>query len=170
MLTLDPPVPPGLDLGVDLLVQVRHRARADTGAPQRLGDVLDPADRNPSQVHLDQRLLDRALAPAVTLDDGRLEGLAPKLRNLEVYFARYCEQRPFVAAGPGVLPALSAFVTSCTAKPIRFGIQQRVEGLLDRPTNHLAKMIPDPGFINLDDLAHRLQSIVFAHRFDPSSV
>jgi hypothetical protein len=25
-------------------------------------------------------------------------------------------------------------------------------------TNHLAKMIPDPGFINLDDLAHRLQS------------
>src|ERR1700722_8491098 len=39
-----PPVPPSLDLGVDLLVQARHRARADTGAPQRLGDVLDPAD------------------------------------------------------------------------------------------------------------------------------
>src|SRR6202035_4344792 len=70
MLTLDPPVPPGLDLGVDLLVQVRHRTRADTSTPQRLGDVLDPADRNPSQIHLDQRLLDRALAPAVTLDDG----------------------------------------------------------------------------------------------------
>jgi hypothetical protein len=34
------------------------------------------------------RLLDRAFAPAVTLDDGRLEILAPKLRNLEVYFAR----------------------------------------------------------------------------------
>jgi len=44
MLALDPPVPPSLDLGVDLLVQVGHRARADTGAPQRLGDVLDPAD------------------------------------------------------------------------------------------------------------------------------
>jgi hypothetical protein len=68
---------------------------------------------------------------------------------------------------PGVLPALS---TSCTAKPIRFGVQQRVEGLLDRPTNHLVKIIPDPGFINLDDLTHRLQSIVFTYCFDPSSV
>src|SRR6202030_1377777 len=34
MLALDPPVPPGLDLGVDLLVQVRHRARGDTSTPQ----------------------------------------------------------------------------------------------------------------------------------------
>ena len=33
MLALDPPVPPSLDLGVDLLVQVRHRARADAGSP-----------------------------------------------------------------------------------------------------------------------------------------
>jgi hypothetical protein len=62
------------------------------------------------------------------LDDGRLEGLAPKLQNLRFYFARYRVQRASLAAGPGVLPALSAFVTSCTAKPIRFGIQQRVEG------------------------------------------
>src|ERR1700721_3891375 len=119
MLALDPPVPPGLELGVDLLVQVRHRARADAGAPQCLGDVLDPADPNPSQVHLDQRLLDRALAPAVTLDDGRLEGLAPKLRNLEVYFARYRVQRPFVAAGPGVLPALGGFLTGLPANARR---------------------------------------------------
>jgi hypothetical protein len=56
-------------------------------------------------------------------NDGRLEGLAPQLRNSEVYFTRYCVQRAFVAAGPGILPALSAFVTSCTAKPIRFRIQ-----------------------------------------------
>jgi hypothetical protein len=62
-------------------------------------------------------------------------------------------QFTFVAAGPGVLPALAAFVTPCAAKSIRFRIQQRVEGLLNRPPHHLAKMIPDPGFINLDDLA-----------------
>jgi hypothetical protein len=79
-------------------------------------------------------------------------------------------QRAFVAAGPGILPALAAFVTPCTTKPIGFRIQQCVEGLLNRPTNHLAEMIPNPGFINLDDLAHRLQSIVFTHCFDPSSV
>jgi hypothetical protein len=40
------------------------------------------------------------------------------------------------------------------------GLLAAREGLLDRPTNHLAEMIPNPGFINLDDLAHRLQSIV----------
>ena len=54
--------PPGLDLGVDLLVQVRHRARADAGAPQRLRDVL-PTRRTeiPARYILDQRFLDRAL-------------------------------------------------------------------------------------------------------------
>ena len=47
----------------------------------------------------------------------------------------------------------------CTAKSIGFGIQQCVEGLFDRATHHLAEMVPDPSFISLDDLAHRLQSI-----------
>ena len=51
---------------VDLLVQVRHRARADTGAPQRFGDVLDPADRDPCQIHLDQRFLNRAIYQIAT--------------------------------------------------------------------------------------------------------
>ncbi|GGI31287.1 hypothetical protein GCM10010987_63670 [Bradyrhizobium guangdongense] len=44
MLVLDPAIPPCLDLGIDLLVQVRHCARADPGAPQRLRDVFDPAN------------------------------------------------------------------------------------------------------------------------------
>ena len=42
--------------------------------------VLDPAHRNPRHIHLDQGLLDRALAPPITLDDRRLEGLLAKLR------------------------------------------------------------------------------------------
>jgi hypothetical protein len=54
-------------------------------------------------------------------NDGRHEGLAPQLRNLEGLL--HPLQRAFVAAGPGILPALSAFVTFCTAKPIRFRIQ-----------------------------------------------
>jgi hypothetical protein len=65
---------------------------------------------------------------------------------------------------------LAAFITSCAAKPIGFRIQQRIERLFNRAPDHLAEMIPDPGFINLDDLAHRLQSIVFTHCFDPSSI
>src|SRR6266567_8050343 len=58
MLTFDPPVPPGLDLGVDLLVEVRDRAWAYPRAPEGLGDVLHPPNRNPRQIHLDQRFLD----------------------------------------------------------------------------------------------------------------
>jgi hypothetical protein len=65
---------------------------------------------------------------------------------------------------------LPSFVTPCTAKPIRFGIQQCAEGLFKRSSHNLAEMIPDTGFIDLDHPAHRLQSIVFTYCFDPSSV
>ena len=77
VLAFDAPVPPGLDLGVDLLVEVGHRARAHPRAPERFRDVLHAPDRNTRQVHLDQRFLDRALPPPIALDNRRLKGLAP---------------------------------------------------------------------------------------------
>src|SRR4029079_8747755 len=52
-LPFDPPVPPSLDLDVDLPVEVRHRARTYSRAPERLGDILHPPNRNPRQIHLD---------------------------------------------------------------------------------------------------------------------
>ena len=69
MLAFDAAVPPSLDLGVDLLVEVRHRARAHPRAPQGFGDVLHALHRDARQIHLDQRFLDRALPAAVPLDD-----------------------------------------------------------------------------------------------------
>src|SRR6516165_841162 len=80
VLALDRTVAPGLDRPVDLLVQVRHRRGRYPCPPQCLRDVLDPAHRYPRQIHLDQRLLDRALAPPIALDDGRLERLPAQLR------------------------------------------------------------------------------------------
>jgi len=62
---------------VDLLVEVRHRRGRNSRDPQRLSDVLDPAYRDPGQIHLDQGFLDRPLAPSITLDDRRLKGLHP---------------------------------------------------------------------------------------------
>jgi hypothetical protein len=44
MLAFDAPIPPSLNLGVDLFVEVRHRARAHTRTPERFGDVLHPSD------------------------------------------------------------------------------------------------------------------------------
>ena len=133
MLALDRPVAPGLDRPVDLLVQVRHRRWRHPRAPQRLGDVLDPAHRDPGQIHLDQGLLDRALAPPVTLDDRRLERLRPQLRYPQLDLAGLGLQLALVMAGSGIAPGLAALVALRIAQPIRLGIQQRVQRLLTLP-------------------------------------
>src|SRR5579862_1486974 len=122
MLALDAPVPPGLDLGVDLLVEVRHGARAHSRAPQRFGDVFHPPHRNPRQIHLDQRFLDRTLPSPVAFDDRRLKGLAPQLRYLEIDVAGAGLQRPLIAASTGILPSLSPLVTSSATKLVGLSI------------------------------------------------
>jgi hypothetical protein len=40
---------------------------------------------------------------------------------------RHCTKSPAHLACPGVLPALAPLVTSCTAKPIRFGIHSALD-------------------------------------------
>jgi hypothetical protein len=50
-------------------------------------NVLHTPDRNARQIHLNQRFLDRALAPPIALNNSRLEGLATQLGDLEVDFA-----------------------------------------------------------------------------------
>ena len=160
MLAFDAPVPPGLDLGVDLLVQVRHRARTHPRAPKRLGDVFHPPYRNPRQIHFDQRFLDRAFPPAVALNDRRLKGLAPQLRDLEIDLAGAGLKRPIVTASPGILPSLATLVTPGTAQLVCLSIQHGVQRLFHSPANHLAKMIPYPGFIDLDDLPIVFSSLI----------
>src|SRR5664279_5523541 len=83
--------------------------------------------------------------------------------------ARFGVQRPFIAACPGILPSLVALVTPRAAKLVCFCIQHGVQRLLDRPADHLTKMIPDPGLINLDNLAHRLNTALVTHPIAPSS-
>jgi hypothetical protein len=75
MLARDGTVPPDIDLGVDLLVQVRDRGRAHPDPPKGFGDILHTPDRYTGQVHLDQRFLDRRLAASVTLNDGCFKDL-----------------------------------------------------------------------------------------------
>ena len=50
--------------------------------------------------------------------------------------------------------------TSRATKPVRLSIQHRVQRLLDRSTNHLTKMIPDPRLINLDHLSIGFSSLI----------
>jgi hypothetical protein len=98
MLAFDAPVPPSLDLGIDLLVQVPHRARAHPGAPERLRDVLYPPYRDPSQI------------------------LAPQFRYLQADVASLRVQRSFIATSTGILSRLATLITPYAAQPIGFGI------------------------------------------------
>src|SRR5262245_28241065 len=115
MLARDRLIAPGVDRCVDLLVEVRDRRRRYPCAPQGLGDVLDPTHRYARQVHLDQGLLDRALAPSVTLDDRSLERLRAKLRYFQPHFAGFCLQLAFVVAGASVPPCLCTLIALCIA-------------------------------------------------------
>jgi hypothetical protein len=73
-------------------------------------------------VHLDQGFLDRALAPPITLDDRRLEGLRPQLRYPQLDLAGLGLQFAFVMPGPRIAASLSALVTLRIAQPIRLGV------------------------------------------------
>ena len=75
---------------------------------------------------------------------------APQFRNLQIDLAGTGLQRAIIAASTSILPSLVAFVASRATKPVSLSIQHRVQRLLDRSTNHLTKMIPDPRLINLD--------------------
>src|SRR5262245_16351049 len=96
MVALDRTIAPGLDRPIDLLVEVRHRRRRHPRAPQCLRDVLDPAHRYPGQIHRDQGLLNRALAPPIPLDDRRLERLLAQLRYPQPYLAGFGLQAALV--------------------------------------------------------------------------
>src|SRR5690606_37339683 len=126
VLARDRPTAPRVDGRVDPFVEVRYCRRRYPRAPQRLGDVLDPAHRYASQIHLDQRLLDRGLATPVALDDRRLERLATKLRHLELHLAGLGLEVALVVARPGVATRLGSLVALRIAQPAGFRDRKRV--------------------------------------------
>src|SRR5262249_54394203 len=101
VLALDRTIAPRLDRPADLLVQVSPRRGRLPPPPQFLRDVLDPAPRPPAQIHPDQRLLHRSLAPPIALDDSRLERLLAQLRYPQPYLASLGLQAALVVAGAG---------------------------------------------------------------------
>ena len=159
MFALDGPVPPGVDVGVDLLVQLAHGAGADPCAPQRLRDVLHPTDRHARQVHLDHRLLDARFPSLVTLDDLGLEGQAPQSRHLQHHLAGLRCQFSIVVSGSGVQPLGASLVSLRPAKFVGLGLQQSVQSLLNRTSHHLLDVLTHLTFVNPDNL-RELHAIV----------
>ena len=110
-LALQWPRAPRVDVPVHLLELVGERLRGHPLSPQQLADVVDPPGAHAGQVHVDQRLLDALLAPAVAFDHGRLEDRALQLGDPEPEFAGLGGQAPFVVAGP-VRPSSVASLVS----------------------------------------------------------
>src|SRR5262249_34373510 len=133
---LDRTIAPRLDRPVDLLVEVRHRRGRHPRAPQCLRDVLDPAPRYPGQIHLDQRLFDRAPAPPIAFDDRRLERLPAQLRNPQPHLTGLGLQAALVVASAGIATRGAALIALRIAQPIRLGIEQpfNVSSTLPRTT------------------------------------
>lgn len=84
-----------------------------------------------TESNLDDGLLDRGLAPAVALDDGRLEGRPAELRHAELDFLGARDEPPHVVAAAVGLPARRPFVVLGPDELGRLLVEQRVERLLD---------------------------------------
>ncbi len=111
---------PLLDVFVGFLIEVADCTRGYTGSPQGLGDILDPADRNTGQVHLDQGFLNRGLTTAVTLNDGCFKLNALELWNMECDVAGSCCKVTVIMAKAITSAVTGTFVTLCVDKFIGF--------------------------------------------------
>jgi hypothetical protein len=120
MVPFERTVAPRLDLRVDLLVQLAHRARAEPRAPEGLGDVLDSQHAHSGKIHLHQGFFHRTLSSPITFDDGRLKGQASQLRNLQADLPNFGVQLPLVGSRSRVLPRLGPFVPLGSAKTVGF--------------------------------------------------
>jgi hypothetical protein len=76
----------------------------------------------PGQIRLDQRLFHRGLAPAIALDDGRLERKVAQLRHLQGHLSDLGVQLPLIAARTSVLAAFGSLVLPHSAQVVRFRI------------------------------------------------
>src|SRR5262249_30539871 len=92
--------------------------------------MLSPARPTapPRQIHLDQCLLDRALAPPIALDNGRLEHLPAQLRYPQPYLSSL-DLQALVVAGASITTRVVALIALRIAQPIRLGIDQGVQRL-----------------------------------------
>ena len=132
------PAPPLLDRLESLVVEVRDRAGGNARAPQDLADVLDAPRRHAGQVHLDDGLLDRRLAPFVALDDRRGEAHALELGHLERDPARRRGEAALVVPGAVRRALIGALIGPGTDELVGLLVEHCVDGLLDGFPDQLA--------------------------------
>jgi len=133
--TLQGAVAPILDVDVGFLVQLADGGRRDLAAPQCLRDVLHPAHGNACQVHFDQSFLHTALAAAVPLDDGSLEGYALEPRHVERDVTGGCGEIAVIVTAAAALTGLAALIAGRLRQRLRLLFQQLVQGFFYTSSN-----------------------------------
>src|SRR5215475_8667140 len=89
------------------------------------------------------------------LDNRRLEGLRPKLRDLQPYLAGLGLQLALIVARARVPTRLAALIALRIAQPVRFGLEQGVQRLLHAPSYDPLEVALDPLVVNRDDIVQR---------------
>ena len=135
------PLAPFLDGREGLLVEVGDGAGGHRRAPEDLGRVLDPPGGDAREVHLDDGLLDRRLAPAVPLDDGGLEGGSPELGHAQLDLARARDELAGVVPASVRLPSGRPLITLGAHEFGRLLVEQRVQGLLNGPPDQIFDVV-----------------------------
>ena len=135
VLALERPVPPLLDRGEGLVVEVGDGAGRHAGAPQYLADILDAPGGHAGEAHLDDGLLDAGLAPAVSLDHRGLERGAAQLRHVELHLARRRDELSLAVARAVRLAPCRALVAP--------GVHQFVGLLLEELVDDVAHGVFD---------------------------
>jgi hypothetical protein len=118
-------------------------------------NVLDTADGHARQVHLDHGLLDGRLAAAVALDDLGLEGEFAEPWHLQIDLADPRLQLARVAAGTGIDAVGAALVALGAAKVVGLGVEQGVEGLLDRGADDAVEVLLELALVDAQDVGQR---------------
>ncbi len=151
--------------GERLLVEARDGRGGDARPPEDLGYVLDPPGRDPGEVHLDHRLLDGGLPPAVALDDRRREARPLELGHVDRHLARARRQAAVVVAGAVSLPLGGALVALGPDKVVGLRLEQAVQGVLDRLPDQFAQIGLKALFIQCyDGFGHGQPPICFLSR------
>ncbi len=162
---LERAVPPCLHRLEGLLVEVGDGRGGHARAPQDLAHVLDAPRRDAREVHLDHRLLDAGLPPAVALDDRRGEAHALELGHPDRHLAGRRRELPLVASGAVGLAVGGAPVALGAHEVSGLLLEEAVQRVLDGPPDELAEIGPQ-GFLvqRYNGIGHGLPPACFLSR------
>jgi hypothetical protein len=86
-----------------------------------------------------------------------------QLGHLQGHFAGLGVEFTLIVTGAGIDAIRAAFVALGPAHGVGFGIQHRIQRLLNSAADQLTKMVLNPGIIDLNDFTQARALVIVAH-------